>query len=522
MSSPSVPWHQRVPWRDMAVPLLLAALQFVIQVLVHDRYGYFRDELYYIACSNHLAWGYVDHPPFSIALLWISRTLLGDSLQAIRLFPSLAGAAVVILAALMTRRLGGSRSAQGLSSFAVVVAPVLLGHERYFSMNPFDVLFWSLALYVLTLIFSGGSPRLWLLFGLVVGAGLLNKYSIGFLCIALVVALVITPHRGVLAGRWFWLGALVAALIFVPHVLWQVSLGFPSLEFMHNASTFKNVALSPLEFLAGQVQFMNPASAPLWLLGAYFFLFRPEAKPYRPFGWIYCALIVLMIATNAKVYYLSPIYPVMLAGGAVCVERLVQARFWRRILPIYAGVLLVVGLIGLPFALPVLPVDTFIAYQEWLGLQPRAEENSRVGVLPQSYADQFGWEDFVGLIANAYAPLSAEERAKCVVYVRNYGQAGAVDFFGRRYGLPEALCAHNSYWWWGPGTRTGEVAIVVGAHRTLEENLKDLGGAFEEVTLVGTTESQYAMPFEVGRQIFLCRRMKTTFQAIWPDERFYI
>jgi 4-amino-4-deoxy-L-arabinose transferase-like glycosyltransferase len=491
-------------------------------VAFHDRYGYFRDELYYIACSDHLDWGYVDHPPLSIALLWASRALLGDSLQAIRLLPSLAGAAVVILAALMARRLGGSRATQGFASLAVVVAPVLMGHGRYFSMNPFDVLFWALALYVLLLIFSGESPRLWLLFGGIIGLGLLNKYSIGFLCIALVVGLVLTGHRMVLLGAWFWLGAIVAAVLFIPHVLWQVAHGFPSLEFMRNASTYKNVDMSVLEFMGGQVQFLNPAAAPLWLLGVYFFLARPEARQYRPFGWIYCSLVILMVVTKAKVYYLSPVYPVLFAGGAVCLERLLKPQIGRWARPAYAGVLVAIGLIGLPFALPVLPVDVFIAYQDRLGMKPRAEETNRVGVLPQSYADQFGWEEFVALIDGAYRTLSPDEQAQCVIYARNYGQAGAVDFFGKKYALPNALCAHNSYWLWGPGTRAGAVSIVVGAHRTLAENLDDLGRAFDEVTLVGTTDSQYAMPFEVGRQIFLCKGMKTSFQAIWPAEKFYI
>ena len=267
---------------------------------------------------------------------------------------------------------------------------------------------------------------------------------------------------------------------------------------------------------------MNPAAAPLWLLGVYLFLARPEARTYRPFGWIYCSLVILMIATKAKVYYLSPIYPVLFAGGAVCAERLLKSQIWKWVRPVYASLLVAFGLIGLPFALPVLPIDRFIAYQDRLGMKPKAEEITRVGALPQSYADQFGWEELVGQIAGAYNALTPEEQAQCVIFLRNYGQAGAVDFFGKKFGLPNALCAHNSYWLWGPGTRTGAVSIVVGVHRTLEEDLEDLRGPFEEVTLVGTTESQYAMPFEVGRQIFLCKRMKTTFQTIWPAERFYI
>lgn len=513
---------RRQAWRDLAIPALLALVQVVLQVAFHNRYGYFRDELYYIACSDHLDWGYVDHPPFSIALLWASRALLGDSLQAIRLLPSLAGAAVVVLAALMARRLGGSRATQAFASLSVVVAPVLLGHGRYFSMNPFDVLFWALAMYVLLRIFSGESPRLWLLFGGIAGLGLLNKYSIGFLCLALVIGLALTPHRKILLSAWFWLGVTVAAVLFLPHVLWQAAHGFPSLEFMRNASTYKNVDMSALEFVGGQVQFLNPAAAPLWLLGVYFFLARPEAREYRPLGWIYCSLVVLMVVTKAKVYYLSPVYPVLFAGGAVCLERLLRPQIVRWVRPVYASVLVAIGLIALPLALPVLPVDALIAYQDRIGLKPKAEETQRVGSLPQSYADQFGWEEFVAVIDGAYRTLTPGEQAQCVIYVRNYGEAGAVDFFGKRHGLPGALCPHNNYWLWGPGTRTGAVSIVVGAHRTLAENLADLRGAFDEVTLVGAIDSKYAMPFEVGRQIFLCKGMRTSFQAIWADEKVFI
>ncbi len=512
----------KISLRDMKVPFALAFMQLAIQVLFHQNYGYFRDELYYIACSEHLAWGYVDQPPFSLALLAVNRWLLGDSLHALRFLPTLVISGVVVLAALMARRFGGGRFAQGLAALAVVAAPVLLGQGKFFSMNAFDVLFWVLALYLFIAIISGGSAKLWIYFGLVIGFGLLNKYSIGFLVIGLVAGLLLTSHRRQLASRWFWAGALLAGLIFLPHVLWEIKNGFPSLEFMRNASQLKNAPLTPFQFLGGQFLYVNFFNAPIWLLGLYFFFFHPAGKPFRLLGWTYVVVFIIMTAGGAKVYYLAPIYPVLLAGGAVLIERFIRARAWNWMKPVCASILAVSALIFAPFAIPILPVETFIAYQSALGQTPRAEERSSLGVLPQLYADEFGWEEMVAQVAGVYQKLSAEDQANCVIYVRNYGEAGAIDFFGKKYSLPQALCAHNNYWLWGPGKLSGDIAIIFGGSHDLQENLTDLSSRYRQVELAATTNCRYSMPYENGRQIFLCRGMNTTFQALWSEERFYI
>jgi hypothetical protein len=175
-----------------------------------------------------------------------------------------------------------------------------------------------------------------------------------------------------------------------------------------------------------------------------------------------------------------------------------------------------------PFALPVLPVEQFIAYQKSLGLAPKAEERSALAELPQSYADQFGWREMVDTVATVYARLTPAEKTQCVIFVRNYGEAAAIDFFGGAYGLPKALCAHNSYWYWGPGEKTGNIAIIFGTSRNLQENYDDLRRAYESVEFVTTTHAKYAMPYETERMIFLCKGMRTTFQAIWGEERFFI
>lgn len=214
---------------DYTIPILIALLQFIIQVMFHGSYGYFRDELY-IACSNHLAFGYVDEPPLSIAILALNRWILGDSLQALRLLPSLAGAGVVLLAASMARRMGGGRFAQGMAALSVVVAHVLIGNGRYYSMNAFDVFFWALVGYIVVKILTEDKPGLWIAFGIIAGLGLLNKYSIGFLCTGLIAGLTLTSQRKQLTTKWFWYGALAALLLFLPHIIWEIRNGLPTLD----------------------------------------------------------------------------------------------------------------------------------------------------------------------------------------------------------------------------------------------------------------------------------------------------
>ena len=513
---------RKVEPSDLIIPFSIALIQLVIQMLLNGNYGYFRDELYYIACSKHLAFGFVDQPPLSAAVLAVVRWTLGDSLHAIRFLPALAISATAILAALMTHRLGGGNFATGLASLCVVAAHVLLGQGRYFSMNSFDIFFWALASYVVIRILTGDSPRFWLVFGLVVGLGLLNKYSIGFLCVGIGAGLLLTQHRSQLRSKWFWLGALLALLLFLPHILWEVKNGFPSLEFMRNASEQKNAPMPLLEFTMGQFLQLNYFSAPVWLLGLAYFFFDHRGRELRALGWTYIVVFAIMVVGNGKVYYLSPIYPILFAGGAAFLERFIAERSWNWTKPLVVGLIVLGTLIGLPFAIPILPIKTFIAYQEMLGMKPRSEERTPVGVLPQGYADEFGWEEMVAVIASAYHKLTPEEQSKCVIYVRNYGEAGAVDFFGPKYGLPNALCAHNNYWYWGPGEKTGDVAIILGGSRSLQDNLNDLKRRYSYVELAATTQIEYCMPYENGRSFFICKGMNTTFQKLWPEERHFI
>ncbi len=503
-------------------PLILATVQLLIQIAVGGRYGYFRDELYYIACSDHLSFGYVDHPPLSIFILRVTRLLLGDSLHAIRLPSTLAGAGVVLLTSMIAGRLGGGRYGQGLAALAALAAPSLISSGKFFTMNAFDIFFWALDCYLLVVILTSDRKALWIPFGIVSGLGLLNKYSVGFLLIGMIVGLLLTRHRRQLVSRWFWYGAVVAGVIVLPHILWEIRASFPTLEFMHNASQLKNARMTPVDFLLGHFRDIGFVNVILLAAGLFLFFFDRD-KRFQPLGWLYITFLAILLAGNGKVYYLTAIYPLVLAGGAACFDRLSGRAGVRWTRPGIVAVQIVLFFLSLPFALPVLPVGQFIAYERSLGMMPKAEERfAAVAELPQYYADEFGWEEFADSVASAYRRLSPAEQSTCVIYLRNYGEAGAVDFFGKKHHLPPATCAHNSYWYWGPGDRTGDIAIIVGHNTTLEENLADLRRAYREVTLATSTSSRYCMPYENGRMIFICKGMKTTFQAIWPRERFFI
>lgn len=514
-------------WRDPGNRLLLAIAlgKTALNAAFLTRYDYFRDELYYLACAQHLAWGYVDQPPLSIALLALTRALFGDALFAIRFPAVLAGAAAVVLTGLIARRLGGGRFAQGLAALAAALSPVVLGNAgRTFSMNAFDLLLWAWAAYLLVTLLVEQRPRLWLGFGAVAGLGLLNKVSMLFLGFGLVVGLVLTRERRQLATPWFWAGGLIAGLLVLPHLLWQQANAWPTLEFMRAASQEKNVALAPAAFFLQQLLQTGLLQSVLWLAGIAWFAWHPAARRLRAFAWLYPAIFAVMVANGAKAYYLSPIYFPFLAAGAVAFEAATTVAWRPRLRPVFAVALVLLSVVALPFAVPCLSVERFIAYSKALGMTPRAEERSALEELPQYYADQFGWRELAGQVVGIYHGLTPEEQAATAIYVRNYGEAAAIDFFARSAGLPPALSGHNSYWYWGPGEREIRVAIILGDSRDLAANLADLAGPGRcgRVELAAVTDCRHCMPFERGRQLFVCRDLEFDFRDIWAGEREFI
>ena len=499
-----------------ALLLYLALAKLLLHLWFSSGYGYFRDEFYYLACGEHLDWGYVDQPPLTPLLAFLTRQFLGESLVALRFLPAVAGALLVLVTGLMVRELGGGRFAQGLAAVSVIAGPVYLGIDHIFTVNAFDHLFWALGAYLVILIVKRGDPRLWLVFGLVAGVGLQNKLSMLFFGFGVVVGLLLTPHRKYILSKWLWLGGLIAFVIFLPYFLWQFQHDWPMLELLRRGQLYKNYPLSPLQFLWGQVLEIHPFNLPIWLAGLYFYLVSKPGKPYRLLGWTYVPILIVFFVLKAKTYYLAPAYPMLLAAGALVIETFIRERQWNWLKPATVGLLLAGGAITAPFAMPVLPVETYIKYQSFLGIEPPKTERHKFGKLPQGYADMFGWENMVAIVAKVYNSLSSEERAKCAIFTSNYGEAGAIDFFGKKYGLPKAISGHNNYWLWGPRDYTGEIVITVG------ESLEDVKKTFDQVELGATVVSEYAMPYESDLPVYICRKPKVSLPEVWPRVKGYM
>ena len=497
--------------------LAVAAAYLVMHLLTATRYGYFRDALYYLACSQHLDWGYVDQPPLIVALAWMARHTLGTSLRALLFWPALAGAARIVLTAAFARELGAKRLGAVLAAMLSATPPVWYVLDHQFAMNALEPLFWTGCAYVILRMINTGNSRLWLAFGAIAGLGLENKYSIAVFAFGLLAGLLLSSQRKLLFTPWLFAGGGVALILFLPNLLWNIHHHWPFLELMHNIRVSgKDVALPPLAFLKQQIMMTGPITFPFWFAGLLFYFFSRSAKTFTAFGWAFVITIAFFMVAHGKDYYSAPAYAIVFAAGAVAAERFLKKSFfdgWPRVRAIlkplaFAWLILSVLLI-LPVVLPILPIDEFLKFQERLGITHSSTEKSQIGgTLPQYYTDEFNWEEMTQAVARVYHTLTAEEQAKTAIFTDNYGEAAAIDFFGPKYGLPKAISGHQSYFLWGPRGYTGEIVIRVGAP------LEGVRSSYESVTVGATIENPYAFSNET-RPILLCRGRKENYQTQW-------
>jgi hypothetical protein len=516
--------HKSLLVGGMALIWAIALAKLLFHIYFNNRYGYFRDEFNYIACGDHLGWGYVDQPPLIPFLIHICRAVLGDSLRSIRFLPALASSLLVVQTAVLAREFGGRRFAPLLSAITVVIAPQYLSNGSLLGTNCLEPNLWMGCAYFAILAIKRNNPRYWLWFGVVAGIGLQEKYSIALFGFGVVVGILLTPQRRVFLNPWIWIGGLAAFLVFLPNLLWNMHYHWPFLELMRNIRAEGRDVILPLpQYFLQQTLLVDPITAPIWLTGLFALLFSARLKPYRALGWCYLVCFTVFFVLHGKNYYLAPIYPMLLAAGAVVIESAIEGtksgapenpprRTWLKYAIVI--VLLASGAHLIPITVPVLSPDTFLAYTKTLPFKlPVMEHAHARAALPQWYSDQFGWEEIVAETALASNRLSPDERKDeaCGIFAQDYGQAGAVDFLGRRYGLPRSLSGHQTWFLWGPRGYSGNCMIV------LDDSRERLEQLWEHVEYVGTSvDNPYALEKQID--VYICRGAKFgTLAQIWPQ-----
>jgi len=503
------------PYAWTLILLGVSAIPPILQIVASSSsaYGYFIDELYYLACARHLAAGYVDHPPLAPLVLAGVRVVFGESQLAIRILPFLAGGATAWLGGLLALELGGGLFAMALAALTVGLAPGLIALSGFFSMNAFEPLIWTLVILLSVGLARSRDVRLWLPIGITVGIGLENKHTLLVYVAALGLGILATSTRRLLITRWFVIGGAAAVALILPNVLWQVANGWPSLEFYRNAQALKNAPTPPLRSIVAQILFMNPVAAPVWIAGLVA-LIAGRWRELRFLGWSALVLFAVQIASqSSRPDRIAAVYPLLLAGGAVAIADYIRNRLARGtlVVAVAAG-----AAVTLPLVTPLLPPPALAAYLARLGLQETiAVERGKTSSIPQLLADRTGWESFIDDIDRVYRGLPEDDRRRAVVYVPSYGQAGALDLWGPSRGLPRVISSQNTYYHWSAGHADAEVLIAVGA------NPRDLEQLYREYALVDVVRCEYCMSWRADMPIYVARQPIVSLNAFWPRTKHY-
>jgi hypothetical protein len=503
-----------IAWRKAATPAVaLGVLTFLVHLVANGGYGIFRDELYFIVCGQRLAWGYVDQPPLVPLIAAWSYALAGDWLTGFRLVPALVMAVTVGATAEFAKLLGGGRFAQGLAGICTLAAPVFLAGGVFVSTDMFQPLTWLGVAWCLVKLAESRDERWWIAFGLVAAFSLWSKYAIVFFVGALAVAALFTPLRRSLAKPWVYIAAALMVVLVLPNVLWQQAHGWPFLELGSAGVHGKNRVLPVDAFFGQQILIVGPTLALVWIAGLFKFAWKPANPVWRVFPIAYVLLAAFFVVEHGKANYLMPIYPVLLAGGALFWEGVLKP-LWARGIALFLAASM--GVMLAPLALPVLPEETYIAYADALGISPKATagENLKLARLPQHFADMHGWPQMAAKVAAVYHALPPADRAQAVFFAGNYGEAAAIDVYGKKFGLPPAISGHNNYWIWGPRGHEGSVVIVLGGAPKDYDN-------YGSVRLAGRTDDPYAMPYETGQPIYVLQGRNLSLSREWERFKHY-
>ncbi len=493
---------------------IASALTFAFHVAANPHYGFFRDELYFIICGRHPAFGYVDQPPL-VPLIAAGTQLFGISLVALRATAAFFAAAGVFVSVRLVTEWGGGRFAQILTAIVVALTPVLCAFGEKVGPDMVGLWLWPLAALYVARLANGADLRAWLGVGAALGVSCEAKYSVIFFGIALLLGVALTRSRRIFATPSFLAGMLLAVLVALPNFIWQASHGFPMWELLRNAQIEgKNVVLGPIAYVVQQIFLTNLLLSPLWIAGIVYGFCQPSL---RWVAWTYVLLVAMMIGMHGKNYYPADVYPLVIASGAFAVERWTQRVHLLR--PVVAVAAFIFSLWLIPLVEPILPEARVAAYQSALSQALHlsvASERHRPVAIGQDFADMHGWPQLATLVARVYDSLPPQQRAKAAIAASNYGEAAAIDFFGAEYHLPPVISGHNNYWLWGTHGYDGTIVIDVNGDCGAREHL------FRSRQLAATFDAPWIMSYEQNLPIMICRGIREPLSEIWPKVKHYI
>jgi 4-amino-4-deoxy-L-arabinose transferase-like glycosyltransferase len=506
-----------------------AAVKLLFHLYLNGQWSFHRDELLYLALGRNLDWGYASVPPSIGFFAWLSGVALGGDVNTVRFFSTVFGTATVVLTALMAvemfpvrERPGAGKFAAALVGLAGLTAGAFLRPCMLFMPVVFDIFYWTLLCWLFLKYLNTGKSG-WLLgFGAAAGFGLLNKYTIFIFLFALLPGVLFSARRRIFADKKLYFAAALALLIFSPNLMWQAGHRFPVFRHMGElaATQFAHVSLD--SFFSDQLQFFLPA-APLWLYGLYRLFAQKEAADWRIFGWMYAVVLAVLLYFSAKSYYALGAYPVLIAAGAAGLERASVGNLkWLRIaLPLF---MLTLGAITMPAALPLLPPEAEAGFVKKLTKIPGLQgilrwEDGNYYALPQDFADMLGWRELADLAGKTWQNIP--DKSTAAIYADSYGQAGAIEQFGKPYGISKVWSFSDNYRYWLPDSLPAGFQTLIYVNDELGD---DMPGFFKEIEKIG--ELNLPLSRQHGDQVYLCRyptpaffeRMNTAFEQAQKDE----
>ena len=495
----------------LQIPLLFALAKLVLHLLTNTRYGFHRDELLYLELGKHLDWGYWSNPPFIGFLSFLSQNLFGDSLFATRLFPALFGAGIVYLTCQVAKDLGGKSFAQILSGITAFTSLAYLRSSHMFMPVVVDIFFWSLCSWLVIRYLWKEDQKYLLWLGAAIGVGFLNKYSMGFLILALAIAFLVTPARSVFSKKNTWFAAGIALLIVLPNLIWQWQYNFPVISHMGHLAESQLSTVNPLIFLLDQL-LMHFAGMFVWVPGLFFLLLHKNMKKFRVIGWTYLVTLLLFLVMSGKNYYTLGAYPMLMAAGGVFWETTLRSTLKRAAI---AAAVVLLNLPLLPAGLPILSLDQSLKFFDYvandLGVTSLTRwERGNIEALPQDYADMFGWEEIGRHVDTAIEEAGGVEN--CFIYAENYGFASAIGRFSKYAKTGDYVSFADSYRLWAPLDIGSKMDVFIYVNHEMGEDVQAL---FSNIKLIGEMEHPQAR--ERGVQVYLCREPVSDTGVFWKE-----